>query len=54
MIPFTYARAADAEDALRRGAVAGARLWVPETLSLPSTWRFLPERGGASSASGCG
>ena len=25
MIPFTYARAADAEDALRRGAVAGAR-----------------------------
>jgi putative transposase len=29
-------------------------LWVPETLWLPSTWRFLPERGGASSASGCG
>jgi xanthine dehydrogenase YagS FAD-binding subunit len=25
MIPFTYARAADAEDALRRGAAAGAR-----------------------------
>ena len=25
MIPFTYARAADAADALRRGAAAGAR-----------------------------
>jgi hypothetical protein len=31
-----------------------ARLWVPETLSLPLNWYFLLGESRASSASGCG